>query len=232
VRSTYREKPIGTKPSPWRITLSVLSILVALGITAALATQIFDQVVRGVFIPENYFSYFSIQTSIANIAVLTLSGIVGIQTVRDSATITALRGAMTVYAILTAVVYNVLLRDLVENPAIGEPALQWPIELTHVWVPVYMVIDWLVCHHRSTLSWWFLLTGLVYPALWFGGTVLRGSLTGWYPYAFLDPSGGEEELVRVGTYVGIIGGFTLLCLAVALIINRIHTKLFEGRANG
>ncbi len=204
----------------------------ALAITAALATQIFDQVVRGTFIPEKYFSYFSIQTSIANIVVLTLSGIVGVQTVRDSPGIGALRGAMVVYSALTAVVYNVLLRNLVEAPSAGGPALQWPIEMTHVWVPVYLAIDWLICHHRSTLSARFLLTGLVYPALWFGGTVLRGSLTDWYPYAFLDPSGGEQGLIRVGTYVGIIGGFTLLCLAIVLIINRIHTKLFEGRANG
>jgi hypothetical protein len=225
MRSTYQEAQASGKPSIWRLTLSVVSILVALAITAALVTQIFDQVVRGTFIPSRYFAYFSIQTSIVNIVVLLVTGIAGLQTVKDSRGLAATRGSIVTYAVITGVVYNVLLRDLVESPPSGEILVQWPIELTHVWVPIYLVADWILSPHRAKLSWSFLLIGLVYPALWFLLTEIRGSITGWYPYEFLNPSGSEDGLIRVLTYTGIIGIFGLLCLSMVFLVNRIHHSL-------
>jgi hypothetical protein len=217
------------KPTPWRVFLSILSILVALGITAALAAQIADLVDRGAFTPENYFSFFSIQTSIANIAVLTVCGVIGLQTARDSARVSAVRGAVVAYSIITAAVYNLLLKNLVEGGTGGTAPLQWPIDLTHVWVPVYLMLDWVISHHRSRIAAWFLLTGLVYPGLWLAATELRGQLTGWYAYDFLDTSGTQEGLVRVLTYSGLLGSFALVCVTVILIINRVHANLSPTR---
>lgn len=225
MRSTFQEAPTSGTPSPWRVTLSVVSIGAGLLITAAIVTQIFEQVSRGTFVPENYFAFFSIQTSILNILVLLLTGIVGLQTPRDTPGISSVRGAVVAYSVITGVVYTVLLRDLVEGPGSGDPLLQWPIELTHVWIPMYLVIDWILSPHRSRISLWFLLSGLAYPAMWFVATEIRGSITGWYPYEFFNPGTTDDGLIRVLTYTGLIGGFTLLCLAIVVIINRIHLSL-------
>jgi hypothetical protein len=96
----------------YRVFLALLNFVAATAIVAALTVQINDRVLNNAFVPEQYFSYFTIQTSLANIFVLVLAGIVGLQSVRDSGAMVALRANFVAYSIITGAVYNVLLRDL------------------------------------------------------------------------------------------------------------------------
>lgn len=190
-------------------------------VTVALVAQILDQVARDTFSPENYFWFLSIQSSIANIVVLSIGGIVGLQSRRDAHGLAVARGALVAYAIMTATVYNLLLKDALENPAIADPILQWPLAVVHQWIPLYLALDWLLNPYRHTLRRWFIPVAMVYPAVWVGASLIRGSLTSWYPYAFLDPAEGEG-MIGVLITLGLIGLFFVAVLAVVAVVNRIH----------
>ncbi len=211
-------------PSGYRVFLALLNFLAATAAIAALTVQITDQVLNDAFVPERYFSYFTIQTSLANIVVLVLGGSVGLQSARDSRGIAALRANFVAYAIITGAVYNVLLRDLPGAEGAYLSPIQWPNEITHVWIPLYFALDWIVNPHRHKLPGWTMITGITFPALWLAFTLTRGYLTGWYPYAFLNP-GGTAGWVGVGVYAAGIGVLIITLVSAAALVNLIHHKL-------
>ena len=204
---------------PRGITILALSRgSVALIIVMALVAQVEDQVVQGTFNPGTYFAYFSIQTSIANALALGVSAVTTFFVGRLPRSFSFIKGSLVAYAIVTAAVYNLLLRDDVsgsEAPAL----LDWPIETTHVWVPLYLIAEWALNPYRQRLSLAFLAWGLLYPAIWIVGTMARGALTGWYPYDFFDPNGPAGWLGVAG-YTLAIGGLCAASLGLTLLINR------------
>lgn len=223
MRRTYREAPTTGRPSPYRVTLSVLSLLAAGVILVSIAVQITDRAVNDAFVPETYFSYFTIQTSLANILLLAVCGIYGLRTARDSKALSVARASIVTYAMLTAAVYNILLRDIPVAEGVWVSSLQWPNEITHVWIPLYFVLDWLLNPYRHPIGWSTLGVGLIYPAAWFGFTEVRGQLTGWYPYAFLNPS-SDAGWAGVGVYAAGITATLVAVLAAIILINVIHQK--------
>jgi hypothetical protein len=182
---------------------------------------VLDQVNRGTFVPENYFWFFSIQTSIASIGVLVATGIIGLQTRTDSPSLGVLRAMIVTYAVLTGVIYNLLLRDFVDR-TLPSTAPDWPLEMVHVWVPIYLIGEWLLNPHRARLSWWAAPIILIYPALWFSASLVRGALTGWYPYEFLDPTqaGGWTQILAT---IAPISALALGVCALLIVINRLYS---------
>lgn len=211
-------------PSLYRVVLALLNFVAAIVIVAALAVQITDQVLNGAFVPERYFSYFTIQTSLANIVVLVLTGIVGLQSVRDTRAVAALRANFVAYAIITGAVYNALLRDLPSAEGAYVSPIQWPNEITHVWIPLYFALDWILNPHRHKLPGWTMVAGLAYPLAWFTFTLTRGELTGWYPYAFLNPT-GAAGWTGVWTYAAGIALIIVALVSATALVNLIHHNL-------
>ncbi|MDR9396045.1 Pr6Pr family membrane protein [Pontimonas sp.] len=214
-------------PGPLRHTLGVLALLAATGLAVALFTQISDQIHHGAFVPEEYFSYFSIQTSLANVLALTAYGLYQLQSATDSPGLLGLRHALVAYAVVTGSVYNLLLRDLPPEPGGFVSEIAFPNEVIHVIIPVYLVADWILSPHGLKLPWWSMLWGLFYPLAWLAATLLRGELTGWYPYAFLDPSSGAGW-AGVGAHVLGIALFIGALLIAGLILNRLYCRLRSG----
>ena len=211
-------------PSLYRVVLALLNFVAAIVIVAALAVQITDQVLNGAFVPERYFSYFTIQTSLANIVVLVLTGIVGLQSARDTRALAALRANFVAYAIITGAVYNALLRDLPSAEGAYVSPIQWPNEITHVWIPLYFALDWILNPHRHKLPGWTMVAGLAYPLAWFTFTLTRGELTGWYPYAFLNPT-GAAGWTGVWTYAAGIALIIVALVSATALVNLIHHNL-------
>lgn len=217
-----------TAPSGYRVALSTLSLVAGVAVLVALSAQITQQVLASAFVPEHYFSYFTIMSSLINIAVLLLTGIHGFRSAEDSTTWTAIRAHIVSYAVITGVVYNVLLRDI--PVAAGAPIFpQWPNEVTHVWIPLYLVLDWVLNPHRSRLTWKLTVLGVLFPLAWLTGSLLRGYLTGWYPYNFLNPA-GEFGSTGMLAHVGVISLLIILSLIAAGLVNRIHQNLLPKRA--
>jgi hypothetical protein len=171
--------------NPARRTLGVLRLVAAVVVFATIATQITDRVIHDAFDPGEYFSYFTIQSGLINVVVFAVGGVMALRLNRDTVLFTTVRVATLAYAVITAGVYNLLLRGI---PYEGFLGLQWPNEVLHVWIPIVIVLDWLLSPGRPALPWSALRTAVVFPVLWLVYTLVRGGITAVYPYPFLDPA--------------------------------------------
>jgi hypothetical protein len=201
-----------------RRTAGVLRLAAGLLVLGAIGTQIADLVVNRAFEPEEYFSYFTIQSSLINIVVLLTGGVLALRWREDPELYTAVRMSTVAYAVVTCVVYNLLLRGL---PPEGFVGVQWPNEVTHVWIPILVVADWLLSPGRAPLAWGRIWLAIGYPLAWLAFTLVRGVLTGWYPYPFLEPDGPDGP-VSVIVYIAGITLFILAVSVVAIGISRIR----------
>ena len=227
--SPLGEKAATARLSTLRHIAGIISIVAGLIILVALITQITDQISVGRFEPTEYFAFFTIQTAMINIVVLVAGGIAALRLERDTQLYTAIRASVFAYAIVTGVVYNLLLRDVPNDDGYVGPV--WPNESLHVWIPIYIALDWLLTPGRVRIAWSTLWLAVSFPLIWVGVTMTRGALTGWYPYPFLEPD-GPNGIVGVITYVVGIAAFIVILTAVAVLINRIHTRGVRGVGHG
>ena len=174
---------VPARASRFRPGVGVVRILAASLTLAALLTQIIDQSLNDAFVPTEYFSYFTIQTSLLDVVVLSSGGILALRRLPDGARFTAVRLAIVTYAVVTATVYAVLLRGI---PQEGFVRVPWPNEVIHVAIPLLLVVDWLIAPGRSAVGWRALWLVVSYPLIWVAITLARGGVTGWLPYPFLD----------------------------------------------
>ena len=181
-------------------------------VLSAIITQIADQLGAGVFVPSEYFSYFTVQSSMMNVVVLAAGAVLALRLPRDTVLYTGIRMAALSYAIVTTVVYNGLLRSL---PPTGYVGIQWPNEVEHVWIPLYLILDWLLARGRARLGWRWVWAAIAYPLAWCSYTLLRGTLDGWYPYGFINP-GGDGGWPSVLAYIGGLSAF-IVALAFGLV---------------
>jgi hypothetical protein len=203
----------------------VARIAAGMLVLASILTQIVDQSLNDAFVPEEYFSYFTIQSSLVNVVVLVVAGAFALRHRQDTAVLAAARMSVVAYAIVTAVVYNALLRNL---PATGFEGVQWPNEVVHVWIPLFLLVDWAIGSGIPRMRWSALLVVVVYPLLWVAFTMVRGGIDSWYPYPFLVPS-GPDGVGGVVTYVLGITAFVVVVAAVAIGWSRLRPRLLPTR---
>jgi hypothetical protein len=180
----------------------------------ALIFQIVEKTVNNDMIPDQYFMFFTIQGAMVTISVLLWAAVSAWRHQVDSTSLTTARLAVLSYAVVTAVVYNVLLRGIPDEGFVTTP---WPGELMHVWIPIFIVIDWVVAPGRATVAWKALGIVVIYPLVWVAVTLVRGVLTEWYPYPFLNPDTGWGS---VALYVVAIAAFIVAVAALGIAVTR------------
>ncbi len=190
---------------------------------ASIATQITDQLWNDAFVATEYFGYFTIQSSLMNVVVLLVGGSLALRRPLDPQLLTGVRMSMLTYAIVTGVVYNALLRNVVSD---GFNGIAWPNEVLHVWAPIFIALDWVLSPGRPALAWKRLGVALIYPLTWVAYAVVRGTLTGFYTYPFLDPAqpGGYGA---VALYVLGIAAFITGLAAAAIAASRLRPRVLE-----
>jgi hypothetical protein len=200
-----------TSSSLARRTVGILRLIAGGTLIIALGFQIIEKILNNAMIADQYFSYFTIQSSFIAGAVLIVGGLSALSTAEDSVRYTLARMSVVTYAVVTALVYNVLLRGI---PYSGFHPSPWPGELMHVWIPIFILLDWLFSPGRPRLRWTGLRIVIIYPLAWLAFTLIRGALTGWYPYPFLEPSTGwlSVSIYVIGIATFIVG---LASLAIA-----------------
>ncbi|WAB83183.1 Pr6Pr family membrane protein [Microcella daejeonensis] len=191
--------------------LGALSALAGLAVLAAVITQVSDQIAAGRFEADEYFQFFTIQTALINVVVLLAGGVEAFRRPVDTLLYTAVRASAVAYAVVTGLVYNVLLRGIPNDDGYVGPV--WPNELLHVWIPVYIALEFLVNPTRARLGWGALGLAVSFPLAWVGVTMVRGAVEGWYPYPFLEPDGPNG----VGGVVGYVVGIAVLIIGLAAI---------------
>lgn len=172
---------------------------------SAIVTEIATLVERGRFNPVNFFSYFTIETNMIVVAVLLLSALATAAGKNDRFAV--LRSATTVYILVVGIGFSLLLSQV---EGLTLTAVPWDNVVLHYIIPVAVLVDFLIDRPRRILSFKKSLTWLLFPIAYATYALIRGALTGWYPYPFLDPATkGYGAVALVIT--------SLLVLGIALV---------------
>lgn len=176
---------------------------------SAVVTEIIVLVGRGSFAPANFFSYFTIESNIfaAAILLLSASGLLSSKPLL----VALLRGAATLYMVVTGVVFAVLLSGY---DAATLTAVPWDNVVLHYIMPVALLVDWLIDPPSKQISFKRAIVWLAYPLVYVVYSLVRGSIVGWYPYPFLNPATGGYAGIAI-TSLGIAG--TVLVLSWFLV---------------
>lgn len=96
----------------------------------------------------------------------------------------AVRGAISFYIFMTGLIVMLIL----QSPS--EVLFNWGVTLnemtSHRLIPLFMLLDMLVVPWRNRPRFLRPLVWIIYPILFLVYSLVRGSITGWYPYPFLD----------------------------------------------
>ena len=181
----------------------------ALLASAALATTL-DQAVHTGEGVGNWLSYF---TNISNLlgAAVFLTG--GLALLRGSKPVTdRVRGAATLYLVITGAVYWTLLANTIDAQTIV-----WANDTVHGVMPAAMLADWLLRPPAQPIRWVKGLPWLVFPLAYLAYSLIRGPFVHWYPYNFLDPRlpGGYQH-VAVWSVIITVAFTAVMSLLVLL----------------
>ena len=177
----------------------------------------------------NYFSLFTIVSSLLSVVALVAAATWSQRhpgTSREPFGIALGLAAVAGPVLLLGIVYNVLLRDAPSGIALGDTAGiglldSYAVEVLHVVLPIYFILDLLCAPRRRGLPWWSLAVFVGYPLGWTVYTMVRGlrvsnpdgSTSWWYPYPFLDP-----HSAGYGSAFAYIGAMMVAFLAIGAVI--------------
>lgn len=174
---------------------------------------------RGVFKAENFFSYFTIETNILVVATLLLSA-VAIAAGKESK-FDLLRSATTVYILVVGIGFSALLSHLEDAKLTAVP---WDNVVLHYIIPVAMLVDFLTDRPRKKLAFSKALLWLLFPIMYATYALVRGGMTGWYPYPFLNP-----DISGAGSVVATVIGLLVLGFVLVWSVGKLSTGGAKGR---
>ena len=162
----------------------------------------------------NYFSYFTIQTNLLVAICLTLAAAAASTKLRDFATRPTVQCALAIYIAIVGIVYALILRNL-WNP---EGMHKIADVILHEAVPLLYLLYWLLfaSKDKDSLHFGDVPRWLVFPAFYLAYTLARGSITGFYPYPFIDVSeiGYQRAFLNAAVLVVVFLGLGFLLVAI------------------
>ena len=208
-------------------TAAILRFATAFAMLASVVWQISSRVISNVFRPWEYFSYFTIQTSLIAIVTLSVAGWFAWNGRAETRVLSIVRLSTVTFTVVVTLVYNLLLRGLPDAAADGDYV--WPIlpnEILHVWAAIFMLIDWMLSSRRINLRVRTIFWVLLFPLAWLVYSIIRGLMVDWWPYWFINPNEPAGVTGMLTYIVGIM--LFLLTVAVGLIgLQRITVRAFR-----
>lgn len=176
---------------------------------------------NGVLNPFNYLGYFTNLSNILAGLILIISALYLIKSRKPSVKDDLIRGAATLYMAITGLIYITLLSG--EDLGLLMP---WVNIVTHIILPLYVVADWLYQPQLTKLRFRQITIWLAWPLVYVVYTLIRGSVTGWYPYPFLNPEkvGGYGGVALYGA--GILVAFMVVGWLLMKLGNTLKRKAF------
>lgn len=195
--------------------VAILRWLGAATILSSVVWQVTDRLAHNLFRPAEYFSYFSIQGTMIAAVMLAYTGWLSWSGTLEKKQVTIARISATTYSLVTALVYNLLLRNSAGD--IRDAGYAWPVvpnEIMHVWAAVIMLLDLLFVAGAFKLKLRASLWVALYPLAWLAFSVTRGILDGWWAYWFLNPNepGGIPGMLQY------VGGITVLMIGLGFLL--------------
>jgi hypothetical protein len=208
-------------------TVAFIRFGTAFAMLASVIWQISSRVINNVFRPWEYFSYFTIQTSLLAIVTLTVAGWYAWTGRTETRVMNIVRLSTVTFTIVVTLVYNMLLRGLPDAAADGDYV--WPIipnEILHVWAAIFMLIDWILSSRRIHLRIRTIFWVLVFPLAWLVYSIIRGLMVDWWPYWFINPNEPAGVTGMLTYIVGIM--LFLLTIAISLLgLQRLTVRVFR-----
>jgi hypothetical protein len=212
----------------YKYSLATLRLLAGLGLFGSVIWQVTDRTLNNIFRPFEYFAYFSIVTAILAGSLIVIAGIGLIRGLAQSKWVEIARLCMTVAMVVVGVVYHALLADVANDVRDGDYV--WPVfpnEFIHTYGPVLIVIDYLLSNKefkvRMRAAFWV----VVFPLLWLTFSVIRGMMTNWWPYWFINPN-GEAGVIGMLSYIAAIAFFFLILgfavLGLKKLVQRVSSR--------
>jgi hypothetical protein len=175
-----------------RIVFGVLGI-------SSIALEIITLSSENVFHAVNFFSFLTVISNILASSYLIYFGITNNYSVPSQ----VFRGVVTLYMLMTGVIFALLLSGL-ENVRLT--AVPWNNTVLHYIMPIVIVLDWLLLPPKKPLKRSVILLWITVPVIYVVYTMIRGTFVNWYPYPFLNPS--NSSLMQV----------VLTCIVIAVIV--------------
>ena len=122
--------------------------------------------------------------------------------------------AITIYMVVVGVTYNIVLRSL-WRPRGMELVVD---ELLHSVLPAAYVFYWLLyASAKRRLMWKIVPSWMLFPLAYCIYTMIRGVMTGWYPYPFFNAAvlGYPRVLINIGEMIVVFFGVAALFVVIA-----------------
>ena len=154
-----------------------------------------------------FFSYFTVQTNILAALVLTAFAI---KTGPEEWLVHPfVRSAVATYILMVGIIYDTVLRLL--EPL--QNMLSFTNLVMHYAMPLAYLAFWLTCVRKAGLRWYDPLLWLIYPLFYLGFVLVRGMMSGFYPYPFID--------AKTLGYAGVAAntaGLLVVCAAIGFCL--------------
>jgi len=212
-----------------------IQLAIAIAITVSIAWQISSRVLAGFWRAEEYFSFVTIQMCILTAVISYVTAWQTFVSKRDLKWVTIARFCVVTYMIIVGLVYNLMLRDVPADPNSWDYSYVWPVppnEILHVYVPILLLVEWLMVAGSSRLKYGQVMWLWLYAIAWIVFTLVRGYSDGWWPYWFLDPeNAGVNGFGGQLIYIGGILSFMIVIGVVLIFLEKLMLKVTKrGKA--
>jgi len=124
--------------------------------------------------------------------------------------------ALTVYITVVGLGYQVLLRHL-WSPT----GLQWLVdELLHSAIPILVILYWYRYEHTTAVNFQRIVTWLLYPLVYLIFILIRGRISGFYPYPFVSVTDLGIVQVLINSFL-----FALVFVLVSCVFIGVGRKI-------
>jgi hypothetical protein len=168
----------------------------------------------------NFFSYFTVLTNILAALSLTFTFLNAQSKIGLFFRNPVVQSAIAMNIVIVGIVYITVLQKLWQPKG-----LNWLADFTlHYAMPFLYAIYWLAFVPKGQLQWKHCFTWLIYPAIYFAYSIIRGPIVNWYPYPFVDVGAigyievFKNSAVLMGAF--IVAGFIFLAID-SLLANKV-----------
>ena len=160
----------------------------------------------------NYFSFFTILTNLLVALGTSLPLIAGNTAAGQFFLRPSVQSAIAVYIAIVGITYSLLLRHMWNPQGMQKLA----DVLLHDVVPVVYVVFWIFLVPKFTLRWSDAVRWLTFPVVYMAYTLVRGFISHWYPYYFIDVDtiGLSRSLIHSAALLLAFLGLGLLLVAI------------------
>jgi hypothetical protein len=212
----------------YRFSLAALRLVIGLGLIGSVIWQVTDRIANDIFRPFEYFAYFSIVTAIVAGLFLITTSFGLLLDIEDTKWVEIARLSMAVALIVVGVVYHALLADVANDVRDGDYV--WPVlpnQIIHTFAPILAAIEYLISIKAYRIRLRSFLLVAVFPLTWLVLSIVRGTMTNWWPYWFINPN-GEAGLFGMLTYIAAITVFFLVLGVSVLGLKQLLRRLVLG----